>query len=276
MSSRKEVKLLVENWRGFLNEEEASDSLESFSKELLQALSSEKETMKQASVAAMKAAKAKSSAQNKKEIDEVLDPVSLSFLAAGLIASMPKILAYSAKFARKIGKIETEQKLVKWAEANHKFYIKTFITLLNVITVGFFSKLEEKKQKEIAELLYMCVVAYLLPHAAGGALNLMKVSSLGTAFVAGVESILALIKSEELLGYMSKNINTIIGVAATAASATTGMSAADLAAGAKMTLDYTKSAAKSVADLAKGKGPGVDQQALSNLAVAKKQKKRKK
>lgn len=212
-----EMKLIMEGWRVFLNEQEKEADLDAFSQELMKALNANQEAIKQTAVAAMRKKAGGELPDQKKELEEILDPVSLSLLGAGIVASMPAILKVISKIAEKTGKLDTAKKFEEWHKKWHHSWLKVIGDFLNVVTLGKFKKLDKQKQEQIEELFFICIVAYLLPHAIQGASHFLHATTLGAKFVAAVEGVLSAIKSGELLSYITKNIGVILGISLVAA-----------------------------------------------------------
>lgn len=205
------MKLLMENWKNYIEEEmQPASSFDELSKKMMASLQSKEKQIQDFGKSGIQKA---SGEQKSKIMDEVLDPASAALIYAGTVAAIPAILNAISWVQKERGKLESAKQFQEWYHKWHHSWINMLKKAINVATIGKFSKLEKQKQDKIAEYFFLVIVAYLFGESV---LSLIKHFS----WLTPVEGILAAIKGGELTKKIADAIKIILGTAGAAAVAT--------------------------------------------------------
>lgn len=144
-------------------------------------------------------------------------------LISGLIVAIPKLIELFGLFTKgagtllaKFGFKKGEQKLKNFAEKIihaghdlHKKYIKVVQGALKVMLPEF-NTLPADAQAKVAEIIYMVIVVSLGVSSGLGAVDAFKASHFS---IAGVEGLLAAVKSGEIATWLTSNLPKVIPAA---------------------------------------------------------------
>lgn len=139
--------------------------------------------------------------------------LSVTFLI-GLSLAIPSIVSLIGSIVKviekKLGsKTEMGDKLKNIGHDMHEGIIKYLTNGLKLIP-GF-SKLSPDRQKKIASLLHIVIVAYLAIHSGGIAINQVKAGLEATNIsTATIEAALTAVKSGEVAGWLKKTILAVV------------------------------------------------------------------
>ena len=199
------MKLLMENWRGYLEEAEAEAEFDSFLDNLFNKI---------AKLFGAKLEDTSEKVADKVEKEGELDEGLM--LAAGLILAVPAIVKLFTGIARVFGHAvegwtgkdlgidRVADKIVAYADKTHHLFQKP---------IGFFVKKvlrikDEKKAHQATELLFTLLIAFLMVSSGVGA---AAAATKGQTGLAGFEGALAAVKGGEVSAYLKTMLKQVAG-----------------------------------------------------------------
>jgi hypothetical protein len=197
------MKIIKENWRSFVNEEQQQDpkvdkALKAITDSFTNAIKLNAKNIEATVAAGSKSTNVK---QNKQpaEVEE-----SALMAAAGATLAIPKILKLISTIVKNVGaalgaEMKNENFLDHLAHDIHHQYEGAIKLALKIIPS--FRKLEEEKQKKVAEHVLNAIVAMLMLSSTAGSAAALAHGHTGHA---AFEGALAAVKAGELDEYLAK------------------------------------------------------------------------
>jgi hypothetical protein len=208
--SNKEMKLIMEGWRGFINEEEQIEpQIKNVADQTIKSL--EQLFSANAQKIVQKAEKQKAAqAQNKKlEEEGVLG-------TAGLILAIPSILELISFTAKKFKLVKDQPNFIdKFAHTLTKFYKKPIKFLLGLIPKLGYKDFPSDVQEKIADFVLIGIVAFFAYHSGVEAYKAAKAMKVGTTTY---ETFLAAIKGGEVSIFATRELTALIAGATASAT----------------------------------------------------------
>lgn len=199
------MKLLMENWRVFINEENASTPVDPEIKNISKELASltAQELKNSASEIEAGIQKGKQQAPQK---DGVIEEEGL-LLASSVALAAPAILKLVSKVGKFIGKkfgakMKEENFLDHLAHDIHEGYLGFIEKAISFIPS--LKNINQQQKRKMAEGILACIVAYLMVQSGVGAFKAVKT---GSTFMATLESALTAIKEGELAVFLTRQIS---------------------------------------------------------------------
>jgi len=207
MTNRKETKLLLENWRNFLNEEDVSKAKADVDQALKSAIEIFTNSMKQEAPQIEKDIQAgvQKKSQESKNAGQPVEEAVLAALGATL--AIPRIIKLINSVIKNLGKafgakMKDENFLDHLAHDIHHQYESAVKLALKLIPS--FRKLDEAKQKKVAEHVLNAIIAGLMLSSSFGASAAFQHGDLAHG---SLELALSAIKNGELKDYIEKSFS---------------------------------------------------------------------
>jgi len=206
------MKRLLENWRGYMNEQVLMEGA------LATALENEMGLIFKATAHALDTVKPE------EKPEEELEEAFGLLVGAGLALALPKILEIIGKITNwggtKIKKIigksgegdETKvgNAIIHFAHGMHKMYLKPINLGVGAISKKFELNLSNDQIAKISNLIFHTIVAGFLVYSGVGAVSAF---STGSMELATLESAMAAVKSQELREFITEMITGIMKTA---------------------------------------------------------------
>jgi hypothetical protein len=212
--SNKEMKLIMEGWRGFINEEEKPNNVDNFVDQMMNTFDQ---------LVSNNAEKITASAEKQKKqqpTNGTIEEMGVGTVI-GLALALPAILELISKLAKSFKIVDKDpNKLDEASKYLHHKY-KNFIKfILGKLPKLGFKEYPKEVQDKIADFILMAIVAAMAYYSGIEAYNAVKNLKVGTATFEGV---LTAIKTGEVGIFATREIAAIVaGVSAGAATAAKG------------------------------------------------------
>lgn len=197
-----DMKLLMENWRIYLEEEQGNDAaLDNVTKQLAQNIFNK---IKAAAPTIEKKVEKTPQKTNNSQVDEAGILLAVSFaLAVPTLLGVIGSIVDGAKAV--LGKDFSKPNIVmRLAKNLHHTYMGAIEKALDFIPA--FKKLEPARKKKIADAVMIAIVASLAAASGAGAAHALKVGEFGHG---AFETALAAAKSNEISGWLTKQFEAI-------------------------------------------------------------------
>lgn len=202
--SNRDMKLLMENWRVFINEENTNAPVDPQVKNIAKELATltSREIQNSANEIEASIQKGKQQAPQK---GGVIEEEGL-LLASSIALAAPAILKLVSKIGKFIGKkfgakMKEENFLDHLAHDIHEGYLSFIEKAISFIPS--LKNINQQQKRKMAEGILACVVAYLMVQSGVGVFKAIKT---GSTFMATLESALTAIKEGELAVFLSRQV----------------------------------------------------------------------